>query len=65
MRHIVGDVARWRVHNRLQVGIAVDVITKGEDVLVENDMPGRDDAAGGDVVASVTVVVRRVADEHT
>ena len=39
-------------------------VAEGEDVLVENDMSGRDDAAGGDVVASVTAVVRKVANEH-
>jgi len=41
----------------------VNMVAEGEDVLVEDDVSRRDDAPGGDVVASVTAVIRRVADE--
>ena len=58
---VVRVVCAWR---RLLCDTdVVNVVAEGEDVLVEDDVLRRDDAPGGDVVASVTVVIRRVADE--
>jgi hypothetical protein len=43
--------------------VGAGIVAEREDVLVEGDVPRRDDAASGDVVAPVSSVVRRVPDE--
>jgi hypothetical protein len=38
---------------------------EGESCFVEDNMAGDDDSIGGEVKTPVTLVIRRVADEHT
>lgn len=60
-RHVIVDVGGWRRHARGWLGDVVE----GEDTLVEEDVPGRDDAAGGEVVAAVPAVIHWISDEDT
>lgn len=60
-RHVVVDVGGWRRRARGWLGD----VTEGEDTLVEEDMPGCDDVAGGEVIAVVPAVIRWISDEDT
>jgi hypothetical protein len=58
-RRVILKLNRWRTWRR----VADVVVAEGEYRLIKDDVPGRDDVAGGDVVASVAAVITRVPDE--